>query len=293
MHHDTTRTKTNNWVTHPGKRVPRRPFTLLGVWAHPDDETYLSAALMRRVVRTGGRVVLICATRGELGSDDPQIDPRHLGGVRERELRNAMAQLGVHDVWVLGHPDGGCAEVDDSAAVSSLTVAMRSLQPDLVVTFGPDGITNHPDHRAVSRWTTRAWLEAGGRRGHNLLYATMTRAFVDRHRRAYPELPLTVEGAPFSVPNDEVALRIVPHPDERARKRAALASHASQIGGLVELVGENRLHDWWLVETFREPTSEEVASVSPLSTPRRVPAGVRATPCPATPGARRSDPSRR
>lgn len=68
-------------------------------------------------------------------------------------------------------------------------------------------------------------------------------------------------------------MAFVPGPDERARKRAALASHVSQIGGLVELLGETRLHDWWLVETFREPTPEEVASRSGLSSLRRVPAG--------------------
>lgn len=249
-------------------RAEQRGFTLLGVWAHPDDETYLSAALMRRVVNEGGHVVLICATRGELGSNDPQVDPHRLAARRERELRNAMAQLGVHDVWVLGHPDGWCAGVDDDVAVEPLTIAMRSLCPDLVVTFGPDGITNHPDHRSISRWATRAWVEAGGPDRGRLLYATMTQAFVERHDRDYPGVPLTVDGPPVWVPDDEVAVRIVPSGDERARKRAALASHASQIGGLVELLGRERFHDWWLVETFREPSVDEVATAAGLSAPR-------------------------
>jgi LmbE family N-acetylglucosaminyl deacetylase len=250
-------------------RGVRAPFTLLGVWAHPDDETYLSAALMRRVVASGGHVVLICATRGELGTDDPRQDPWRLAGRRERELRTAMAQLGVHDVWVLGHPDGACADVDDVDVVPTLTDAMRSLQPDLVVTFGPDGITNHPDHRAISRWTTLAWLGAGEHRDHRLLYATMTRSFVERHRLDYSEIPLTVEGAPIWTPEDEIALRIEPDSDERARKRAALRSHESQIGGLVEVLGEDRFHDWWLVETFRRPTRSELASLAGLSARRR------------------------
>jgi LmbE family N-acetylglucosaminyl deacetylase len=250
-------------------RGGRAPFTLLGVWAHPDDETYLSAALMRRVVASGGHVVLICATRGERGTDDPRLDPRRLAARRERELRTAMAQLGVHDVWVLGHPDGACAEVDDAEVVPVLTDAMRSLQPDLVVTFGPDGITNHPDHRAVSRWTTMAWLGAGEHRDHPLLYATMTRSFIQRHQRHYPEISLTMEGPPIWTPENEVALRIEPDSDERARKRAALRSHESQIGGLVEVLGEERLHDWWQIETFRRPSSGELASVAGLSAPRR------------------------
>jgi len=244
-------------------RSARRQRTVLGVWAHPDDETYLSAALMRRAVTAGAHVVLICATRGELGSDDPQMDPNRLGARREQELRAAMAELGVHDVWVLGHPDGGCAEVDEVDAAHSLTITMRALQPDLIVTFGPDGITNHPDHQAVSRWTTLAWLAAGGEGAHRLLYATMTHEFVERHRREYSEVPLTIEGPPTWTADDEIALRIEPDADERARKRAALNSHASQIGGLVGLLGEDRLHDWWLVETFREPTAADM----PIGTP--------------------------
>ena len=269
-------------ATADSGRVGRAPFTLLGVWAHPDDETYLSAALMRRFVASGGHVVLICATRGELGTDDPQLDPRRLAAQRERELRTAMAHLGVHDVWVLGHPDGACADVDDVDVVPALTDAMRAVQPDLVVTFGPDGITNHPDHRAVSRWTTLAWLGAGERRSGRLLYATMTRSFVERHRREYSEIPLTVEGPPIWTPEDEIALRIEPDADERAHKRAALRSHDSQIGGLVEVLGEDRLHDWWQVETFRGPTRGELASLAGFSAPRRARATARATPIRAT-----------
>ena len=224
---------------------------------------------MRRVVASGGHVVLICATRGELGTDDPRQDPRRLAGRRERELRCAMAHLGVHDVWVLGHPDGACADVDDVEVVPALTDAMRSLQPDLVVTFGPDGITNHPDHRAISRWTTLAWLGAGEHRDRRLLYATMTQSFVERHRRDYSEIPLTVEGSPIWTPENEIVLRIEPDSDEQARKRAALRSHESQIGGLVEVLGEDRLHAWWQVETFRQPTRSELANLAGLSARRR------------------------
>ncbi len=269
-----------------------RPFRLLGVWAHPDDETYLSAALMRRVIAAGGDVTLICATRGERATVEPPMDPSRLGARREHELRTAMSRLGVTDVRFLGHPDGGCDAVDPAVPVGSLRSAIRSSRPDLIVTFGPEGITNHPDHRAVARWTTAAWLDTGGRARHRLLYATMTHSFVERHRSAYPELPLTIEGAPIAVPDDDVALRIVPDADERARKRAALEAHASQIAGLVELVGADRLHAWWEIETFREPTRDDVERSPSLSGRRRGRAVDRATPAPALPDARTPDPIR-
>ena len=54
--------------------------TVLGVWAHPDDETYLSAGLMAQAVRDGDRVVCITATRGEGGSlDEERWPPETMG----------------------------------------------------------------------------------------------------------------------------------------------------------------------------------------------------------------------
>ena len=63
--------------------------TLLGIWAHPDDEAYCSSGLMAMVRGTGGRVVVVTATRGELGADDPERwPPERLAPHRERELRS-------------------------------------------------------------------------------------------------------------------------------------------------------------------------------------------------------------
>ncbi|MGY1602174.1 PIG-L deacetylase family protein [Geodermatophilus sp. SYSU D00815] len=64
--------------------------TVLGVWAHPDDEAYLSAGLLAAAVATGDRVVVATATRGEGGLDDPAGDV-----VRARELAASLAAVGV------------------------------------------------------------------------------------------------------------------------------------------------------------------------------------------------------
>ena len=75
----------------PGRGAAMRPFydapTLLGVWAHPDDEAYCSSGLMARVRDAGGRVVVVTATRGEQGTDDPVAwPPEVLGPLREQAL---------------------------------------------------------------------------------------------------------------------------------------------------------------------------------------------------------------
>ena len=90
--------------------VAGAPVRLLGIWAHPDDEAYLSAGLMRRVIRSGGSVTCLMATRGEAGVplDDPR-SPSVIGDMRELELRESLATIGAELLPFLGHPDGGCA----------------------------------------------------------------------------------------------------------------------------------------------------------------------------------------
>ena len=133
--------------------------TLLGVWAHPDDEAYLSAGLMAEFSRRGDRVVVVTATLGERGTSDPLAwPPEQLAPVRRAELRRSLAAVGVEEFHLLGLPDGDCEQHDATDAIAGFITV---LQPDLVVTFGPDGMTGHPDHRAVSRWTTQAMDVAG------------------------------------------------------------------------------------------------------------------------------------
>src|SRR6478735_6520181 len=77
--------------------------TVLGIWAHPDDEAFLSAGLMAAVRDAGNRVVCVTATLGELGTDDPIHWPPHrLGAVRRHELRASLAALDVTEHHSLG-----------------------------------------------------------------------------------------------------------------------------------------------------------------------------------------------
>jgi len=225
--------------------------TLLGVWAHPDDESYLSSVLMNRVASGGGRVVTATATRGEGGGSG---DPRELAVLRERELRAALSHVGVDDVRFLGYRDGGCSTVDTDEGTSSIVALIDDVQPDIVVTFGPDGITGHPDHIAVSRWTTAA----AGVVGHDaLLYATMTDDFARQHDALHSTLGVWMGGGPCTVAAADLALHIVPTADERERKARALRAHTSQTAALIDLIGRDAFDAWWVDEFFRRPTIAE------------------------------------
>src|SRR5712691_5051188 len=127
--------------------------TMLGVWAHPDDETYLTAGLMALGVRQGGRVVCVTATRGEEGSFDEELWPsERMGAVREAELLRSLEVLGVREHIWLDYRDGTCAKVDPDEGRARVQAIMRDVRPDSVFTFGPDGMTGHADHKAVCAW---------------------------------------------------------------------------------------------------------------------------------------------
>ncbi len=133
---------------------------MLAIFPHPDDETFSAAGVMAAAVVRGVPVTVISATRGEAGECSiPGLDdPERLGVVRERELRDAMQQLGVTDVRFLTYRDSGMegspeaqhpqalvrAPVDAVAAM--LVPHIRTVRPQVIITYGQDGLYGHPDH---------------------------------------------------------------------------------------------------------------------------------------------------
>ena len=226
-----------------------RTGTLLGVWAHPDDEAFLSAALMADARRAGERVVVATATRGEQGTSDPlSWPPDRLAALREREESRSLAALGVTEHRWLGHHDGELPEVRRAVAVDQVAGLIDEVRPDTIVTFGPDGMTGHPDHCAVSSWTTAAWRRSGhtGR----LLYATTTESFADEFADLHDRIPVFGPGLPVRTPAHGVDLTVALTAEHLVVKGRALRAQASQVRPLIEAVGDARFDDWFRNETF-------------------------------------------
>ena len=137
---------------------------LLGIFPHPDDEAYAAGGTMAKAAAAGADVYVLCATRGEAGQiRDPRLaTPETLGAVRERELHDACAALGIHPPRFLGYRDGTLTEVDLPEAVGRIVRVIRELRPHVVVTLGPDGVYGHPDHVALHKLVTPAFRSAGG-----------------------------------------------------------------------------------------------------------------------------------
>jgi LmbE family N-acetylglucosaminyl deacetylase len=223
--------------------------TVLGVWAHPDDEAYLSAGLMALARRAGQRVAVVTATAGELGLSSPPRPPDELADLRRRELAASLAAVGVTEHHFLGYRDGECAGAPVASAVATLRDLIDRVRPDTTVTFGPEGMTGHPDHQTVSAWTTAAWQRAG--RPGRLLYATLTPEFHATWGTVNQDLGVWMAGArPPCTPAGELALAIDLDDELAAIKYAALRAQWSQTAPLIAQMGEDAYRRWWASEWF-------------------------------------------
>jgi LmbE family N-acetylglucosaminyl deacetylase len=194
------------------------PARVLVVAAHPDDIEFGAAGTVARWVAEGAEVRYLIATRGDKGSDDPDVDVAELVARREREQRAAAAELGVASVDFLDEPDG---LVQPSIALRErITRAIRAARPEAVMSHDPTVLfvnnewVNHPDHRAVGQMTVDAVFPT----------ARDPLNFPD-HRTAGLE-PWKV--AELFLWSTNEANQLVDIGETLERKIAALAHHASQ-----------------------------------------------------------------
>lgn len=143
---------------------PIAPGGLAAVLAHPDDESFACAGALAIAHDMGATTRLLVVTRGEAGSAEPEPDPS-LGDRREAELICAARAIGLDEVSVLdGYPDGGIADQPFSTLVEEIAAWLADRRPAAVITFGPHGVTGHPDHVVVgsaTRWAVERLADAG------------------------------------------------------------------------------------------------------------------------------------
>lgn len=142
--------------------------SILLSFAHPDDESFFTVGVARQAVEAGRSVVLCCATRGQRGSigDPPLTTIEQLPAVREQELREAAEILGVSRLEILPYEDKKLADAPPGEIRASLVGLIREHRPQIVITFEPNGGNQHPDHIAISRFTSDAVTAAADARWH-------------------------------------------------------------------------------------------------------------------------------
>lgn len=135
---------------------------LLAVFAHPDDETFRPGGTLALLARQGVRVQVLSATHGEAGlrGDPPRCTPEALPAVRAEELRCACAALGIDPARLLHYPDGDLQNADLVSLSADILALINEVEPQVMLTFGPDGLSGHPDHVAIGRAAQSAYQRA-------------------------------------------------------------------------------------------------------------------------------------
>jgi LmbE family N-acetylglucosaminyl deacetylase len=146
--------------------------TVLAIFAHPDDESLACGGTLARLADAGVRVVLLCASHGELGGVSSPLERAALGRTRARELQDAAAALGLSELIILNHPDGDLRWAHVTELHAEIIFAVRRCAPSAVITFGDDGLYWHLDHVGVHERTTTA-LRSLGANAPSLYYVTM------------------------------------------------------------------------------------------------------------------------
>lgn len=222
---------------------------IVGVFAHPDDESLLAGGTLARYVAEGAEAAVLTCTGGEAGDNwDPTVDPARISEVRREELREACRRLGVQQVELLLYQDSGVPARGDprslvAAPLDGVEREIRAVlsrhEPDVVITHDGAGGYGHPDHIRVSEATTLAVRQL--RRAPLLYHAVIPHRTVDDFARAFTEAGLragraAAAGADMErdvgVP-DEVVTATIDVSAHVRTKRLAVSAHRTQMNGHV------------------------------------------------------------
>lgn len=185
---------------------------LMCILAHPDDESMGLGGTLAKCGREGVETYLVTATRGEYGwpsQQGPYPGPEQLGQRREAELRAAADVLKLCQVDLLNYIDGKLDIADSLEAIARIAAFIRRVRPQVVITFGPEGVYGHPDHITVSQWTSAAILAAAAQdddpgdrelpslaphRVSKLYYMAVSEQHLSAYQAVFGELAMHVDG---------------------------------------------------------------------------------------------------
>jgi LmbE family N-acetylglucosaminyl deacetylase len=213
---------------------------ILAVFAHPDDERVIGP-LLSKLARDGREIHLVIATDGSKGVRDFANIPAgaELAAARTKEATCAAKRLGVGELHLLGLPDGGLASFEALGKLRSALVSIiGSVKPAVIITYGPEGGTGHPDHRLVGDVVTQI-VQADPRYYANidLLYASLP---TERLRTAPPAEP-TVNGMAEAL----LTVRVPFEERDLAAGREEFACHRTQYAPEeMDAVNKYLAHAW-------------------------------------------------
>lgn len=241
---------------------------LLCVLAHPDDEALGNGGILAKYAAEGIETYLVTATKGERGwpgdaSDYPGEEA--LGKRRKAELLAAAQVLGLRHVKMLDYIDGELDQAPATEVVGQIVEQIRWIRPEVVITFGPDGGYGHPDHIAISQFTTAALVEAASsdspyhrdlppHRVSKLYYMVVSGAAFLAYQSVFGELSMQIDGVQrreVAWPEWEITTRIATG-NYRQRIWEAILCHESQLLAYRQLehLSQDFQRELWESQTY-------------------------------------------
>lgn len=243
---------------------------LMTVFPHPDDESLGMGGTLAKYAAEGVEVHLACLTRGERGWPGPVEQypgMSGLGKLREAELRCSAQAMGFTEVTFLDYIDGDVDKADPQEAIDRIASEIRRIQPNVLVTFGPEGAYGHPDHIATSQFTHAAVIRAAdsgyvdGKNGpphqvSKLYYMIDTQSMVDIIQQQLGGIHFEVDGvrrSHFGYPDWLITTTIDASQHWRTAWQGILC-HQTQlpgIKGIMDMSEEMRSQIWGVGKFYR------------------------------------------
>jgi LmbE family N-acetylglucosaminyl deacetylase len=233
---------------------------LLLVFPHPDDESFTTGGTIAKYIDAGWDIQLQVMTRGSAGMRGEYGDDVDLGEVRTQEVTDACRVLGLSNVQVLEYQDGGLMKINPGELEDVLYKMFLSVDPDVIITFEPNGISNHPDHKKLCISVTFAFQKYARFRanGEKLGSRDPRRKFVShlpKSERPEPKLyytcipqsvvdflqkndviPSESFGKPWTGIPDKMITTSIDVSDYTEKKLMALSKHKTQIADVKRFV---------------------------------------------------------
>jgi LmbE family N-acetylglucosaminyl deacetylase len=200
---------------------------ILAVFAHPDDDIIIGP-LLAYYAAHGVTVYLVVVTSGQEGVAAHAKIPAgpQLGAVRERESRAACKAYGIEEPFLFGEQDGSLASMEHhDQIIHQLIEIIQRVQPSVIITFGPDGLTGHTDHRAVSNMVTEMFqmfkvYQPTGFIPKRLYYVTYPESLFGKSVPPFPGLVASVD--------DDYITTIIPAKEGLAAATRGVECYKSQ-----------------------------------------------------------------
>ena len=128
---------------------------VVAVFAHPDDEVFGPGGTLAIWAKERD-VYIIAVTNGDAGENSltGEAGQRPLSEVRPEELRASAAAIGVKEVFFLGYKDGTLSNNLYHEIAEKVQKKIEELEPEILITYEPRGVSGHIDHIAVSMITS-------------------------------------------------------------------------------------------------------------------------------------------